>query len=154
MAAVKSAIMNKVSLIIGPPGTGKSTSISSIAYNLKSNGKILVSTPSNSAADHLTESLSQAGLNVLRVLSKSHESKISSEVPAYGLCLHVKLENFVIDEEETKAGKARKLEEESERLINEADIIVTTCSSACSEALSGVKTFSTIIIDEACQVKK
>ena len=60
---------NELSIVHGPPGTGKTTTlIQAIKALIKQeNQKILVVAPSNTAVDLLSEKLSEEGLNVLRV---------------------------------------------------------------------------------------
>jgi len=57
-----------VAIVHGPPGTGKTTTITHAIKQLsKKEATILVAAPSNSAADLLTERLSELELNVVRV---------------------------------------------------------------------------------------
>ncbi len=68
-----------VAIIHGPPGTGKTTTITHAIQQLsKKEATILVTAPSNSAVDLLTERLSDLGLNVIRVgnISRVDESLI------------------------------------------------------------------------------
>jgi len=60
---------NELSIVHGPPGTGKTTTlIQAIKALIKQeNQKILVVAPSNTAVDLLSEKLAEEGLNVLRV---------------------------------------------------------------------------------------
>ena len=78
-----------ISIIHGPPGTGKTTTIvETITQLAKKEKHILVCAPSNAATDLLAEKLSSAGLNTLRIgnisrvdpeiLDLTLEEKISS----------------------------------------------------------------------------
>lgn len=59
---------NDVSIIHGPPGTGKTTTlIQAIVALQKIEKQILVCAPSNTATDLLTEKLGEAGLKVVRI---------------------------------------------------------------------------------------
>ena len=63
--AVASSLKEKMTLVIGPPGTGKTTTITSIIDNMaKQGGSILATAPSNCASDHLVEAIAKTGLNV------------------------------------------------------------------------------------------
>ena len=65
--AVIVAVSHPVSLIIGPSGTGKSTTIVNIVENrhlIDKDIKILVTAPSNFAADNLVIPLVKSGLKV------------------------------------------------------------------------------------------
>lgn len=70
------AILENESLTIvhGPPGTGKTTTlVEAVRQLVKTGKKIAVSAPSNTAVDHLARGLIRAGIRVLRVgnLSKT-----------------------------------------------------------------------------------
>lgn len=58
-----------LAIVHGPPGTGKTTTLVQAIQSLlqQEQQRILVTAPSNAAVDLLTEKLSAAGLNVLRV---------------------------------------------------------------------------------------
>jgi len=60
---------NELAIVHGPPGTGKTTTLVQAIRALieKEGGPILVTAPSNTAVDLLSEKLSDEGLNVLRV---------------------------------------------------------------------------------------
>ena len=82
--AVNKALSEPISLITGPPGTGKTHVASAIIYNFcklrkHKKDKILVCSPSNVAADNLYYNLKELNLNVIRVVSKSRELLITDE---------------------------------------------------------------------------
>jgi len=69
-AAVKKILAaNELAIVHGPPGTGKTTTLVQAIKALlkKEGGPILVTAPSNTAVDLLSEKLSDEGLNVLRI---------------------------------------------------------------------------------------
>ncbi len=79
-----------LAIVHGPPGTGKTTTLVQAIKALLKNGedRILVTAPSNTAVDLISEKLAEQGLNVLRVgnparvsdrlMSLTLDSKISS----------------------------------------------------------------------------
>lgn len=59
---------NEVSIIHGPPGTGKTTTlVEAILQLVRRKEKVLVSAPSNTAVDHIARGLATKGINLLRV---------------------------------------------------------------------------------------
>ena len=68
-AVEKILAANELAIVHGPPGTGKTTTIiQAIREIVRRDGqKVLVTAPSNAAVDLLSDKLSEAGLNVLRV---------------------------------------------------------------------------------------
>jgi superfamily I DNA and/or RNA helicase len=67
--AVASVLAGRdVTILHGPPGTGKTTTlVAAIRRLVLQENCVLVSAPSNTAADLLTERLADAGLNVVRI---------------------------------------------------------------------------------------
>lgn len=76
--AVKAVINNKLLTILhGPPGTGKTTTlIESIWQLVKGGEKVLVSAPSNTAVDNITKGAIKQGLKILRVGNSSKADDI------------------------------------------------------------------------------
>jgi ATP-dependent RNA/DNA helicase IGHMBP2 len=69
-AAAVNAIanLNDVAVIHGPPGTGKTTTlVAAIQLLTHTESTVLVTAPSNTAADLLTEKLAEKGVNVVRI---------------------------------------------------------------------------------------
>jgi superfamily I DNA and/or RNA helicase len=79
--AIKKCLSSRdVSLIHGPPGTGKTTTLIEAARQLVEQGaKVLIATPSNAAADHVSLSLLKAGIKVVRA---GNPVRISAELEA------------------------------------------------------------------------
>ncbi|EMO20421.1 AAA domain protein [Leptospira santarosai str. HAI134] len=67
-AVLHCVLSEDVSIVHGPPGTGKTTTLTEIVNQLVEEGrKVLVSAPTHSACDLLVESISAKGISVLRL---------------------------------------------------------------------------------------
>ena len=79
--AVKAVLQNnQITIIHGPPGTGKTTTLIEAVIQLIKNGeKVLVSAPSNTAVDNIAKGLIQQNVKLLRVgnASKADETIFS-----------------------------------------------------------------------------
>lgn len=79
-AVRKIAQAKDVAIIHGPPGTGKTTTlVQAILYTLKTQKRLLVTAPSNTAVDLLTEKLANEGVNVIRIGNPSRVSDVLLE---------------------------------------------------------------------------
>ena len=81
-AAVNAITENEqLTIVHGPPGTGKTTTLVEGIIQLIANGeKILVSAPSNTAVDHIAKELIRQGVKVLRV---GNASKVDETIFAH-----------------------------------------------------------------------
>ena len=80
--AIKNCFKNKLTLIRGPPGTGKTKVLSTLAYHLlklkNKHDKIFIGAPSNRAVDNISYYLQKLKLDFIRVISLDKE--LSEEV--------------------------------------------------------------------------
>lgn len=79
--AVRRIVQAKdVAIIHGPPGTGKTTTlVQAILTTLQTQKRLLVTAPSNTAVDLLTEKLANEGVNVIRIGNPSRVSDVLLE---------------------------------------------------------------------------
>ena len=98
-AAVNKIVQaNELAIVHGPPGTGKTTTLVQAIKTLIKQGekRILVTAPSNTAVDLLSEKLSEEGLNVLRVGNPARVSErlmaltLDSKVAAHSSIKEIK----------------------------------------------------------------
>ncbi len=69
---------NGITILHGPPGTGKTTTLAEAVLQLIKNGeKVLIAAPSNTAVDHFAKTLIQKGVKLLRV---GNSSKVDDEI--------------------------------------------------------------------------
>ncbi|UKT65335.1 AAA domain-containing protein [Pedobacter mucosus] len=101
LAVNKIITANHLAIVHGPPGTGKTTTLVHAIISLVKHDsqKILVVAPSNTAVDLLTEKLSLAGLNVIRV---GNPARVSEKL------LAATLDHKMADHPEMKTIKALK----------------------------------------------
>ena len=106
--AVNHALQSEdVSVIHGPPGTGKTTTLKYLIKELVSRGdQILVTAPSNAAVDWITALLHREEVNVVRI---GHLSRIDNEV------VDCSLESKVFSRDEAKQIKKVRLQAEEYR---------------------------------------
>ena len=155
--ALEKIFKSPLNWIQGPPGTGKTFLSSFIVYNIfnekKEEDKILLCAPSNSAADNLTSYMIRINrvtgrkMKILRVYSKTREYlKINKELEEISLheLIRQKFGDDLQDYDKSE------IDEETEKIIDNHDIIITTCSTSWDGRIN-TKNFAFVLIDEATQ---
>ena len=170
-----------ISIIHGPPGTGKTTTVVELIRQAVQRGaKVLACAPSNTGVDNLLEKLVANRIRVVRI---GHPARVQEELQAYTLDAQVesdpamKVVGEMMREAEKMARKASKftrakplpgerndLRQESRRLrddarVYEKQIIANVLDRAdviCATTnfdpdILGGRNFDLAVIDEACQ---
>ena len=153
-----------VSIVHGPPGTGKTTTlVEAIIETLQRETQVLVCAPSNAAVDWISEQLMRRGIHVLRIgnplrmssemLDCSYERRYASHPDYHELwSLRRKLREGVPS---AQAARLRNRELELEVKINadlfeQARVVSSTLIGSAYRLLER-RRFSTLFIDEAAQ---
>ncbi len=72
-----------VAIVHGPPGAGKTTTlVESIKFLVADGKKVMVTAPSNAAVDHLTRSIANAGVSIVRI---GNLAKVEEDTTAHTL---------------------------------------------------------------------
>jgi len=124
-------------VVIGPPGTGKTTVIAELLVKLASSGKReLVVSITNGAVDNIVEALLQRGKDIGVRFGNWYKVR---EAAMDGALIRL------IDNEQDKALAAVEL-------MKRASAVITTCSSACLDLVKSAP-FDVVIFEEASQVR-
>ncbi|MCC9167030.1 AAA domain-containing protein [Pontibacter harenae] len=141
--AVRKIVQAKdVAIIHGPPGTGKTTTlVQAILQTLLTQKRLLVTAPSNTAVDLLTEKLANEGVNVTRIGNPSRvsdvllEHTLDAQVMAHRSYKNLKEYRKTAEEYKRMANQFKRkfgheeraqrqfFKSESRRLLDEADRI-------------------------------
>lgn len=132
VAAIEKVILAKdFSLILGMPGTGKTTVISELIKSLVENGKsVLLTSYTHSAVDNILLKLKDGNLKILRIGSSSK--------------VHQDIQTFLPADIHTY--------DDFHRAYLEPQVVAATCLGIDDIAFSLGRTFDYCILDEASQV--
>ena len=172
--AVNEVLLAKdVSIVHGPPGTGKTTTLVEAIYEtLRRENQVLVCAQSNMAVDWISERLVDRGVEVLRIgnptkvndkmLGFTYERRFEAH-PDYPQLWAIRkairelrsAKRRGSDSYHQKLDRLKSRETELElrinnELFNSARVISCTLAGSASRVLEGMK-FATLFIDEAAQ---
>ncbi|KAH0794228.1 regulator of nonsense transcripts 1 [Histomonas meleagridis] len=164
--AIQYSIEHPFTLIQGPPGTGKTTTIAALTYQFLQLQKkpLLVCGPSNITVEHLTRSIGQTGVRVVRIQSWSLDGTPSTVdqlnafsialqlgTPKSRMLLELHQKRMVEPLFGSEKAKYESLREELEKEVaRSVDVVTCTCDTAGSRRLKDLK-FPVVIIDESTQ---
>lgn len=137
--ALKAGMSRHLTLIQGPPGSGKtSTALLLIRFLVQAGrGPVLATAESNIAVDNLLRGCGKAGLRVVRV-GRAEAS-------------HQDLEQYSLMEQgKAKSGKPFSDIKVEREIVKQAEVVCCTCSGAALPVLQNT-TFSSVLVDEAAQ---
>ena len=144
--AVRESMKKNLTLIWGPPGTGKTTTIVQIIERWKSTlgdkERILVAASTNNAVDNVLEKY---------IASKSTPQDIVRVCPDSRLVSKAVIRYWVGAFLEGDFNKPSKHMREAQKKVSEAKVIFTTCSGAALGLLRKID-FPYVIVDEASQL--
>ena len=171
--AIRNALKYHLSIVIGPPGSGKTFLLINLVYNLLqrkgSTEKILICAPTNKAIDNIIILLKKYVFEkYVRVLSPAKElsedldttnsvhklalEKINSNPNKYKdlkKLIEKKERECILSDSEYKRYKKNMADIEDE-IISEANIVLSTINNSADERLKNYF-FSYVLIDEAAQ---
>ncbi len=120
-------------LVLGMPGTGKTTTIAHIIRTLVSQGKsVLLTSYTHTAVDNILLKIRDSGIDILRLGALAK--------------IHPEIQDFA-----TLAGAPKKSIEELREAYHGPKIVATTCLGI-NHALFRERTFDYCIVDEASQI--
>lgn len=166
-----------ITLIHGPPGTGKTrTLVEVVRQRVQRGERVLCAAPSNTAVDNLGARLAEAGVRAVRL---GHPARVSPELAALTIDAQVDADGaYKLAREwrdraralrKSAAGRrgpeakalwtearaldrdaARELANTAATIVARADVVLATCIG-CAHPLIAETTFDCVVIDEATQ---
>ena len=150
--AIAAALSQRLTLIHGPPGTGKTRVACEIVRCVcqqlagKKMSCVLAVAETNMAADNLTRCLLQLNLRVVRVGSQGQVS-----VDVRHVTLEQQIETKRVEEMKAKQRSPFPNKRIAKEILHFAEVVTTTCTGAGDPVLEGMN-FPFVVIDEATQV--
>ncbi len=147
--AVVEALNRKITLVHGPPGTGKThVACEIVSEQLARNAEypILVVAETNMAVDNLCEKLLGRDIRVVRIGKLDQISNV-----VHCITLEGQIEKKRIQERKDKKVSKFFSKADIKPIFKAAQVVATTCTGAGDSCLKGMK-FPFVVVDEATQV--
>ena len=170
--AIRNCFKNKLTLIKGPPGTGKTKVLSILAFYLEKlrksfNDKIFIGAPSNRAVDNISFYLQKLELPFVRVLSSEKEgTEDVDKTNSLEVLVSKEIEKNQnskkfkeLSEKKLKYGKLKEedfikysgiVEELQKKILDSCPIIIATINNSADIRISSYN-FPIVLLDEATQ---
>ena len=149
-SAIAAALKQRLTLIHGPPGTGKTHVACEIVRRIcyqstqKQSPSVLVTAETNMAVDNLTRQLLGLSIRVVRI----GQGQISPDIYHASLVHQLEIKRMGLGKEKSSSPFPNtKLARE---IIQAAEVVATTCSGAGDSVLKGLA-FPFVLVDEATQ---
>ena len=149
-SAIAAALKQRLTLIHGPPGTGKTHVACEIVRRIcyqstqKQCPSVLVTAETNMAVDNLTRQLLGLSIRVVRI----GQGQISPDIYHASLVHQLEIKRMGLGKEKSSSPFPNtKLARE---IIQAAEVVATTCSGAGDSVLKGLA-FPFVLVDEATQ---
>ncbi|ODV87384.1 hypothetical protein CANARDRAFT_187784, partial [[Candida] arabinofermentans NRRL YB-2248] len=173
--SVQSALNNSITILKGPPGSGKTSTIYEMILQLLENlnySPILVVAASNIAVDNIAEKLMKDHKDdIIRILSLSKEAEYGNDHSLGDICLHNRVEKALPPHlhdiyTKIKSGNIDRVsqgefskfldgsKEISQQLVAQAKVIFATTVAIGGPHLKRVDNLPVIIVDEATQTSE
>ncbi|CAF0708569.1 unnamed protein product [Brachionus calyciflorus] len=146
--AVNLSQSNAISLIHGPPGTGKTEVACEIIaqWNSKADEKILVVAETNEAVNNIMKKLISKNFDKEKILRIGLTDKLDAVMNQYSL------EKIYCSKHGSKNINEYGMQKKNVvKIINKSRVVFTTCSSSMLTYLDGIN-FKYLLVDEAAQV--
>ena len=143
--AINAACCKRLTIIHGPPGTGKTHVACEIIGRIgKTRAKVLAAAETNMAVDNLTRKLLECNIRVLRLGS---EENIAADIRQNCLDHQLQMKRIELGKKQKVPYRDAKM---AKKLINASQVVTVTCAGAGDPLLQDLA-FPFVLIDEATQ---
>ena len=147
--AIVASLSQRLTLIHGPPGTGKTRVACEIVrcmcQRLAGKDCVLAVAETNMAVDNLTRCLLQLNLRVVRI---GNPEQVSTDIRH--VTLEQQIERDRIEDMKPKQKSPFPSKRDAKSILNSTEVVTATCTGAGDSVLEGMR-FPFVVVDEATQ---